>query len=76
MNKNTLEGKWKELRGQLKTRWGRLTDDDLLRLEGRTEELAGVLEQRYGLAREQAEKDCKAFFDAGKPEADASAGSC
>lgn len=68
MNKDILAGKWTEVRGKLKARWGRLTDDDLTRIEGHAEELAGVLQQRYGLAKEQAQKDSKAFlagFEAG-----------
>ncbi|MCB9897896.1 MAG: CsbD family protein [Planctomycetes bacterium] len=63
MNKDELKGKWTQIKGQLKSRWGRLTDDDLGRIEGRREELAGLLQQRYGLLKEQADKDCKAFFD-------------
>lgn len=63
MNKDIAKGKWNEVKGQLKGRWGRLTDDDLKRVEGRSEELAGVLQQRYGLAKEQAEKECNAFFE-------------
>jgi len=63
MNQDTLKGKWHEVKGRLKARWGRLTDDDLKRVEGRAEELIGVLQQRYGLAKAQAEKDAKAFLD-------------
>ena len=76
MNEDTLKGKWHEVKGQLKARWGRLTDDDLKRVEGRGEELAGVLQQRYGLAKEQAEKDCKTFFDSCKSKSDSTAGGC
>lgn len=64
MNKDSIEGRWKDVRGQLKSRWGRLTDADLLRIEGRSEELFGALQLRYGLARDQAERDGKAFLAA------------
>jgi len=63
MNRDILQGKWRELRGRLRSRWGRLTNHDLDRLEGHIEQLDGLVQQRYGLAREQAEKETKAFFD-------------
>lgn len=56
MNKDQLAGKWNELKGQAKVRWGRLTDDDLTSAEGHTEKLAGRIQERYGLAREEAQK--------------------
>jgi uncharacterized protein YjbJ (UPF0337 family) len=49
-----LHGKWHELKGQVRQKWGKLTDDDLTRLSGETEELAGVLRQRYGYGKAQA----------------------
>ena len=62
MNEDTLKGQWHQVKGRLKARWGRLTNDDFKRIEGHAEELVGVLQQRYGLAKEQAEKDSKEFF--------------
>jgi uncharacterized protein YjbJ (UPF0337 family) len=53
--KDILLGKWHELKGQVRQKWGKLTDDDFARLSGKTEELAGILQQRYGYARAQAE---------------------
>lgn len=50
-----LLGKWHELKGQVRQRWGKLTGDDLARLSGKTEELVGVLQQRYGYGKAQAE---------------------
>jgi len=47
--------KWHELKGQVRQKWGKLTDDDFARLSGKTEELVGVLQQRYGYGRAQAE---------------------
>ncbi|MEO6061885.1 MAG: CsbD family protein [Thermoflexales bacterium] len=52
-----LTGKWHELKGQVRQQWGKLTDDDLLRLSGKTEQLAGVLQQRYGYGKAQAETE-------------------
>ena len=53
--KDILFGKWHELKGGVRAKWAKLTDDDFGRLSGKTEELAGVLQQRYGSGRAQAE---------------------
>jgi uncharacterized protein YjbJ (UPF0337 family) len=55
--KDILQGKWLELKGQVKQQWGKLTDDDMTKLTGKQEELVGVLQQRYGYAKEKAETE-------------------
>jgi uncharacterized protein YjbJ (UPF0337 family) len=50
-----LHGKWHELKGQVRQKWGKITDDDFTQLSGKTEELTGVLRQRYGYGKAQAE---------------------
>ena len=55
--KDILLGKWHELRGQVRQKWGKLTDDDLTQMSGKTEELAGILRQRYGYGKAQAEAE-------------------
>jgi uncharacterized protein YjbJ (UPF0337 family) len=55
--KDILQGKWHELKGQVRAKWGEITDDDLTRLSGKTEELAGLLQQRYGYARSKADAE-------------------
>jgi uncharacterized protein YjbJ (UPF0337 family) len=54
MNKDIFEGKWKQIRGEAKAWWGRLTDDDLDRTAGKFEVLAGLLQEKYGYTREAA----------------------
>jgi len=54
MNKDILEGRWKQMRGQAKAWWGKLTDDDLERAAGKFEVLAGILQEKYGYTREHA----------------------
>jgi uncharacterized protein YjbJ (UPF0337 family) len=54
MNKDILEGKWKQIRGEAKAWWGKLTDDDLDRAAGKFDVLAGILQERYGYTRERA----------------------
>jgi uncharacterized protein YjbJ (UPF0337 family) len=54
MNKDILEGKWKQMHGEAKSWWGKLTDDDLDRAAGKFEVLAGMLQEKYGYTREAA----------------------
>jgi uncharacterized protein YjbJ (UPF0337 family) len=57
MNWEQLEGKWKELKGKARSKWGKLTDDDLETVAGKKDMLLGRLQQRYGYKRDQAEKE-------------------
>ncbi len=54
MNKDILEGNWKQIRGEAKAWWGKLTDDDLDRAAGKLEVLAGLLQEKYGYTRQRA----------------------
>ncbi|MGH9343882.1 MAG: CsbD family protein [Terriglobia bacterium] len=56
MNSDQLEGKWKQVKGSVRQKWGKLTDDDLDVIAGKRDQLVGKLQERYGIAREQAEK--------------------
>ena len=64
MNWDQVEGSWRELKGKVQKRWGKLTNDDLDMIAGRREELAGRLQQRYGLAKEEAEREIDNWFAA------------
>lgn len=57
MNEDIFKGKWKQLKGQAKQKWGKLTDDELDRLEGSRDELVGLIQERYGKSREEAERE-------------------
>ena len=63
MNEDTLKGKWHQLKGEVKVRWGQLTDDDLDRVEGDAEKLVGRIQERYGYQRDEAQREVDAFFD-------------
>ena len=54
MNKNIFEGKWKQIRGEAKAWWGKLTGDDLDRAAGKFDVLTGLLQEKYGYTREAA----------------------
>ena len=59
MNTDIAAGKWKELKGKVRAKWGQLTDDEFDKIAGKREEFAGILQQRYGVKRDQAEE----YFD-------------
>lgn len=61
MNEDKIKGQWKQLHGQFKARWGKLTDDDLQVADGNTEYLVGRLQERYGIARDEARKQVREF---------------
>lgn len=56
INKDKIEGNWDKLKGKIKERWGKLTDDEIVKSEGRMDELAGKIQERYGDSRENAKK--------------------
>lgn len=56
MNSDRMKGKWKQLKGAAKVRWGKLTDDDLEVIDGQQEQLIGIIQERYGIAQEAAQK--------------------
>jgi uncharacterized protein YjbJ (UPF0337 family) len=56
MNTDQWQGKWKQVKGSIKERWGKLTDDDLDVIAGQRDQLVGRIQERYGIAKEQARK--------------------
>ena len=61
MNQDRIQGRWRQIKGKVKEQWGRLTDDDLDVIAGRREQLLGRIQQRHGVAREEAERQVRAF---------------
>ena len=57
LNQNIFEGKWKQIRGQAKEWWGKLTDDDLDKVEGKYDKLAGLLQEKYGYTEQQVKEE-------------------
>jgi uncharacterized protein YjbJ (UPF0337 family) len=56
MNWDRVEGKWKQMKGEVKTRWGKLTDDDLQTIGGQKEKLIGSIQERYGIQKDEAQR--------------------
>jgi uncharacterized protein YjbJ (UPF0337 family) len=61
MNADILKGKWRQLKGEAKVKWGRLTDDEIDQVDGNAEKLVGLIQERYGYARDRAEKEVSEF---------------
>ena len=61
MNEDILKGKWRQIKGEVKSRWGKLTDDDVDRVEGDAEKLIGRVQERYGYQRDEAKREVDDF---------------
>ncbi|HEU4579149.1 MAG TPA: CsbD family protein [Polyangiaceae bacterium] len=57
MNQDILQGRWEQLKGKARIKWGKLTNDDIDQIQGERQKLVGKLRERYGLATERAEQD-------------------
>lgn len=62
MNWDQVEGKWDQVRGQLRTKWGKLSDDDLEKTQGRKDRILGKLRERYGDVKEDFETKLDQFI--------------
>jgi uncharacterized protein YjbJ (UPF0337 family) len=61
MNWDQIEGNWRQFKGQIKERWGRLTDDELDVVAGRRDQFLGKLQERYGVTKEEAQRQLEEF---------------
>jgi uncharacterized protein YjbJ (UPF0337 family) len=64
MNQDRLQGNWKQFKGKVREKWGRLTDDQLDVINGRREILAGKIQETYGISKEEAERQIKEWESA------------
>ena len=53
MNESQFKGKWNQLKGEVKKKWGQLTDDDLTEVEGDYNKFVGKVQERHGDSKEQ-----------------------
>ena len=56
MNWDQIKGEWLQLKGQVKSKWGKLTDDDVTTISGKKDQLIGRIQVRYGILKDEAEK--------------------
>lgn len=75
MNWTQIEGKWDQFKGNVRSQWGKLTDDDVTNLAGKKDQLVGKIVERYGVAKDEAEKQIdtwlRDFKSDGKSDQDA-----
>jgi uncharacterized protein YjbJ (UPF0337 family) len=62
MNIHELKGKFNELKGNFKMKWGELTDDDWKKVSGSKDKLLGILQQKYGRSKEQAQREVDEYM--------------
>lgn len=62
MNWDTIRGQWKQLKGEARKQWGKLTDDDWEQIAGERDKLLGKLQERYGWTRQEASRRADDYF--------------
>jgi uncharacterized protein YjbJ (UPF0337 family) len=62
MNWDEIQANWMKFKGEIKERWGRLTDDELDIINGRREQLAGEIQRKYSITREEADREIEDFL--------------
>ena len=62
MNWDIVEGKWNQLKGSVREKWGDLTDDEVTEMAGKKDRLAGKLQEKYGWTKEEADEQINDFF--------------
>lgn len=59
MNEDILKGKWQEIKGSVKEKWGKFTANDLSEIDGKGEKLFGLLQNKYGYIRDKSRLEYK-----------------
>lgn len=63
MNSDMFKGKWHQIKGKIKEKWGKLTDNDIHEINGRREQFLGKLQERYGWSKERAQEEFNRWAD-------------
>lgn len=56
LNEDTIKGKWNEIKGEIRTQWGKMSDDELEKTSGNITSIAGLIQQRYGAKKEEVQE--------------------
>ena len=67
MNRDTLNGQWTQLKGSVREKWGKLTNDDIDQIHGKAEQLVGKIQERYGIARDEAQRQVDSWTPSTRP---------
>ena len=68
MNWDRIEGNWKQMKGAIKEKWGKLTDDEFDQIGGKKDKLVGAIQERYGMSRDDADREIDAWVQAYRDE--------
>jgi uncharacterized protein YjbJ (UPF0337 family) len=71
MNADTFQGRWEQLKGKIREKWGDLTDDEVEQIGGRKDQFIGRIQERYGLAKDEAERQIDDWLGRQPMDADA-----
>ena len=63
MNSDVLEGRWQQLKGEIRSRWGKLTDDDIEKIGGNKDKLIGAVQEKYGYIWDEARQMVDRYLD-------------
>jgi uncharacterized protein YjbJ (UPF0337 family) len=63
MDSNVFQGEWQKLRGTIRSKWGKLTDDDLEQVAGNKDKLVGLVQERYGYMWDEAQRMVDRYLD-------------
>jgi uncharacterized protein YjbJ (UPF0337 family) len=69
MSWDEMAGKWKQMKGTVRQRWGKFTDDDLEYIAGTRDKLIGRVQEKYGITKQEAERQADEWFKTQKPAA-------
>jgi len=58
-----FSGQWRQMRGTLRSWWGKLTDNDWEQISGQKDKLLGVLQEKYAYTRDMAEREIERRFN-------------
>ncbi|APZ47274.1 general stress protein CsbD [Polaribacter reichenbachii] len=61
MNKDTNEGKWKQIKGEFKDQYGKITNDESKEAEGKKDKLIGEIQEKYGKTKDEIAEEIKSW---------------
>jgi uncharacterized protein YjbJ (UPF0337 family) len=64
MNYNQLNGKWHQVKGSIRAKWGEVIDDELAELDGNREKMVGKIQEKYGMTNGDAKKQLDFWINA------------
>jgi uncharacterized protein YjbJ (UPF0337 family) len=63
MNNDIIKGKWNEIKGEIRTQWGKMTEDELETSSGNMTSIAGLIQQRYGAKKEEVQEKLNGILE-------------